>query len=218
MAQNISLYGWACLALSIVEGGVLIANRSTPLDASIFITFILLASGTYDNALIGLGSTIGLKGNTLTLLSYVRWIVHWLFVPWLLVPAVALAQRVDVLNNAWALPLAFIAAAVLSFIDVREGLLGNKLRFKPVYFAGTVRLISASESTPPFITIGVSLVLLIISFLIKRKNGDSAFFYGSIVALIGNAIPSSLTGTLPGSLGEALLFFSILRGLRASVI
>lgn len=209
MKKNISLYAAGCLLLALIEAAVLIASFTFPATSAKIIALLLLASGCYDNILIGLGAQIDKV--TLIRLSYVRWIAHWVLVPWLLIPTITLAQRVHILNNGWALPFAYASAVLLGFYDLCKGLLDDRLTFKPVHFAGTVRLVSENESGPPLITIFVNIVLFTVSILIRRNSGDSSLLFGSIAALVGNSVPSSFAGSLPGSLGEAMLFFSVLR-------
>ena len=200
---SISLYGGALLLLAAFELAVLARNLARPLSATLVVTLLMVAAGVFDNLLVALGASIGL-GPLLEKLSFVRFLLHTTIVPFLLVPCAELYRK------SWR-TIAFVAAGVLA---VTEGaMLFGPPAWEPRMFAGTLRLLlnHSTEGMPfPIVTIGVSLVLLAVGWLIRRKSGDSTLMYGAIASFVGNALPASQVGTLPGALGEGLLFLSIL--------
>ena len=200
-----SLYSMGHVGLSLIQALVFMVGLMRRKTLVTSVSLLLVASSVYDNALIGFGSTIG-AGESLTILSYVRFYTHWAFVPFLLLPAaVFVAPR----RNQWLVPATGVVAAVLSVVEVKEGFFTEKgLILAPLEFYGMLRMVSASEVKIPIITIAVNVVLLIVGALMRSQ---SSLLRGSLAALIGNAIPSSMVGPLPGTIGEALLYASILK-------
>ena len=79
---------------------------------------IILISLTYDNLLLAGGTLIG-EGELLLFLSQIRFLVHYLSVPFLIVVGVELANRA---GAGWAIlpirSLAWILASALGILDI----------------------------------------------------------------------------------------------------
>lgn len=210
--MSLSSYALGHLTLFAVEAIVLMMElfRPTCTDARLW-TILLLAAAVNDNFLIGAGTL--LPEGPLVLLSYIRWWAHWALVPFLIVAATRVAHGS---GAKWAsfplvMPVAYAASIALSIFDVREGFLDEGgLQLEPAEFAGTLRLVSASEVGPPFVTIGVNVYVLLVAVGLWFRCKHRELFVGSFLAFVGNGIPMSLAGTLPGSLGEAALILSLL--------
>jgi hypothetical protein len=164
----------------------------------------------YDNLLLASGASIGI-GSLLQSLSKIRFLIHHLSVPFLIVVGLDLARRTQA---AWAdripLSLAWIFSLTLGIIDVLNRYVGADL--EPIYFAGVLRYTANSSKGAPIIVIVVTLFVLLIGLGIWIGSKGKWFwlFVGTLIALIGNGLPSSLVGTLPGSLSEFLMILTLL--------
>ncbi|GAA6621769.1 hypothetical protein [Scytonema sp. NUACC26] len=169
---------------------------------------IVLASLSYDNLILSIGSLIG-EGEVLKTLSMVRFLLHYLVVPLFIVIGVELAHRAGAswANNVVRV-LSWVIALGLAAIDVSTNYIG--LELVPVQFAGILRYRVANLSGVPIITIVVNLFVLLISIGIWIRLKWSWLFVGTLISLVGNAIPSSLVGTLAGSASEFLMAISLL--------
>jgi hypothetical protein len=209
-AIDVSLYGGALLLLAAFELTVFVRNVRRPLTATLIIMLVLLASGVYDTSLVAFGVTIG-EGTLLEKLSFVRYFLHCTAVPFLLVPCAELYRK------NWR-RFAFIAAGVLAAVDAWMLI---PPAWVPRSFAGTLRLSLVDSvtgaSTFPIITVGISLVVLTVGWLIHRKSGDNTLIAGGLASFVGNALPIGMVGTLPGALGEFLLFLSVILAERKIV-
>jgi len=169
---------------------------------------LLLASTSYDNFILVIGNLIG-AGDLLESLSMVRFLLHYLVVPFFIVIGVELAHEA---GAAWATTisrfLSWFIAFGLAGVDVSTNYV--ILELKPTYFAGLLRYIPANLTGPPIITIIVSVFMVMIGLGIWIRLKWSWLFVGALVALIGNAMPSSTLGTLPGSAAELVMAFSLL--------
>ncbi len=170
---------------------------------------VILVSLCYDNLVLAGGTLIG-EGELLQHLSQIRFLAHYLFLPFLIVVGVELANRA---GAGWAIPivriLAWILALALGIIDILTRYIG--LELKPVYFAGMLRY-TTEQTTPPIITIVVTIFVLLIGlgFWIRTQGKWSWLFFGTLVALIGNALPISQFGTLTGSTSEFFMTLALL--------
>jgi|GEM_PF-319531 len=170
---------------------------------------IILISLSFDNLVLAGGTLIG-EGDLLELLSQIRFLVHYLFLPFLIVVGIELANRA---GAGWAIPIvrifAWLLALGLGITDIVTRYIG--LELKPVYFTGMLRY-TTEQTTPPIITIIVTIFVLLIGlgFWIRTKGKWSWLFFGTLVALIGNALPISQFGTLIGSSSEFLMTVALL--------
>jgi hypothetical protein len=169
---------------------------------------LLLASISYDNLILAIGNLIG-AGDLLESLSMVRFLLHYLVVPFFIVIGVELAHGA---GAAWATTISRVLSWVIAFglvgVDVSTNYV--VLELKPTYFAGLLRYIPANLNGPPIITIIVSVFMVMIGLGIWIRLKWSWLFVGALVALIGNAMPSSTVGTIPGSAAELIMAFSLL--------
>jgi hypothetical protein len=169
---------------------------------------IVLASISYDNLILGIGSFIG-EGQLLKSLSMARFLIHYLVVPLFIVVGVELAHRAGAKwANSVVRILSWFVAFTLAGIDVTTHYIG--LDLVPVRFAGMLRYTVAQVSGPPIITIVVNIFMLLIGIGLWFRIKWPWLFVGTLVALIGNGIPSSIVGTLAGSASELVMAFSLL--------
>ncbi|MEM8675531.1 MAG: DUF1350 family protein [Cyanobacteria bacterium P01_G01_bin.67] len=170
---------------------------------------IILISLTYDNLLLAGGTLIG-EGELLLFLSQIRFLVHYLSVPFLIVVGVELANRA---GAGWAIPLTrwlgWILASALGITDIFRRYIG--LDLEPVYFAGVLRYTTLVGDVP-IVTISVTVFVLLIGigFWVRTEGRWSWLFWGTLIGLVGNALPLSQFGTLPGSGAEFIMALLLL--------
>ncbi len=169
---------------------------------------ILLASISYDNLVLGTGNLIG-EGNFLRNLSVGRFFLHDIVIPLFLPIGVELAYHAGAKwVNRWTRILSWVFALGLAGVNIADELMG--LDLVPIRFLGTLRYVLATINGPPIITILVTLFVLLIGLALWVRLRWSGLFLGSTIALLGNAIPSNLVGTLPGSTAEFILALFLL--------
>ncbi|NBD34179.1 MAG: DUF1350 domain-containing protein, partial [Cyanobacteria bacterium] len=174
-----------------------------------FLLAILVATLSYDNAVLAIGAKLS-PGDILEQLNRYRYYIHYITVPLLLVVGVEQANRA---GAGWAIPLirslSLLLAVLLGIAGITTKVIGFML--KPVEFAGMVRYVPEGVSSPPFVSIAVSIFVIAIGIGIwVRSEGQwSGLFFGAIAAFIGNSLPISTVGTLPGSTSEFLLCLSL---------
>lgn len=169
-------------------------------------TEAMLLFGAFDNFVIALGFVINnsLSAQLFRNLSLIRFAVHAILVPWLLVVISELAELPRYVRAG-----SYVVSALLSVYDGYSTLLKDGgIVFAPEEKFGTLRLVNKKSRGPPVITILVNVVVLVVSYRIYRSTGNSAALIGSAASFVGNSVQGY--GTLPGSLGEAALFISIL--------
>ncbi|MEA5622078.1 hypothetical protein [Nostoc sp. UHCC 0251] len=169
---------------------------------------IVLVSMSYDNLILSIGSLIG-EGELLKTLCMLRFLLHYLVVPLFIVIGVEIAHRA---GASWAnrvvRVLSWVIALGLTAIDVATHYIG--LELVPIEFAGILRYHVANLSGPPINTILVNLFVLLIGIGIWFRLKWPWLFLGTLVSLIGNAIPSYAVGTLAGSYSELVMAISLL--------
>ena len=198
---SLALSEWVLISWAINQW-----RQSTSL--AMIILPIVLASISYDNFILSIGSLIG-EGEVLKTLSILRFFLHYSVVPLFIVIGVELAHRAGAgwANNVVRI-LSWVIALGLAAIDVASNYVG--LELVPVQFMGVLRYHVANLSGLPIITIIINLFVLLIGIGIWIRQKWWWLFVGTLVALVGNAIPSSLVGTLAGSTSEFLMAISLL--------
>lgn len=169
---------------------------------------IVLVSISYDNIILSIGSLIG-EGELLKTLSMLRFLLHYLVVPLFIVIGVELAHRAGAnWANTVVRILSWVIALGLTAIDIITRYTG--LQLVPIEFAGILRYHVANLSGPPIITIVVNLFVVLIGIGIWFRLKWPWLFVGTLVSLIGNAMPSYAVGTLAGSCSELVMAISLL--------
>lgn len=205
------LYPLAHLSLFLLEWillGLAIRLWLKSNSVAMIVLPILLASLSYDNCLLAGGRLIG-EGEVLLFLSKLRFFLHYLTVPMFVVVGVELAHRA---GAAWATTLtrtlSWLTALGLAWIDIAINYLG--LQLVPVEVWGILRYQVAVLNGPPIITIIVNVFVLLIGIGLYIRLKWQWLLVGTVVALVGNSIPTSVVGTLPGSASEFVLAISLL--------
>jgi hypothetical protein len=207
------IYPIGHLLLSVAEiylffGLLQLWQRSRSLD--MFLLALIVVALSYDNAVLGMGTKIG-SGEFLEQLNRYRYFIHYITVPLLLVIGVEQANRA---GAGWAIPLVRSLSALLAVILGIAGITADYpgLTLEPIEFAGILRYAPEHVNAPPLVTIAVSIFITAIGIgiWIRSEGQWSGLLISAITALIGNALPLSIVGTLPGSVSEFLLCLSLL--------
>lgn len=196
----------AIAELMLVVWSISLWRKSNNL--AIILSLIVLVSTAYDNIVLFAGSLLE-PGDLLLYLNKIRFLVHYLFLPLLIVVGVDLANRA---GAVWATTitkrLSWVLAITLGVLDVIRRYVGST--FEPKYFAGITRYYSPNVF--PVITIAVSffMVLIAIGILIRSRGKLPWLFIGTLAAFLGNGLPTNNFGTLPASFSEFVMILSLL--------
>ncbi len=209
------------LIIAIVDFGVLIWAARHYLryrtNGLLFATLPLLLLW-YDNAVIGIGSTLG-EGALLMNLNTARFLAHYISLPmtFIAIGAMAreagfqLAQRKSVMAAFCLLALYFIAHDLWLF---------SQSTFYPSCFADTLRYtthiaeytacgpyaeIGAGRSIPPIPAITLTNMLIVFGIFLWRRTGWKWLTLGSIGAMAFFAVPYAQTGGIFGNIGEPII-------------
>ncbi|NET24724.1 hypothetical protein [Okeania sp. SIO1I7] len=163
---------------------------------------IVLISSIYDNLILFSGKFIG-EGELLENLSQIRYLLHYLTVPLLIVVAIELAFAS---GAQWANKFVRVSSWLLAFglagYDIIKNYLG--LELKPEIFAGVLRYVPVNANIP-IITIIINVFVLLVGIGIwVRTENWRWLFIGSLISLLVNALPSVQVGPLPGNVAECI--------------
>lgn len=176
-------------------------------NLAIILSIIVLVCTAYDNIVLFAGSFLE-AGDLLLYLNKIRFFVHYLFLPLLIVVGVDLANRA---RAGWATTmlkrLSWVLAIFLGVLDVIRRYVGSTFELKN--FAGINRYCT---SLFPVITIAVTvfMVLIGIGILIRSRGKLPWLFVGTLAALVGNALSHRNSGTLLASFSEFAMILSLL--------
>ncbi|MEH1893402.1 MAG: hypothetical protein V7K92_29655 [Nostoc sp.] len=202
----ITHFSLALLEWVLISWAIRLWQQSTSL--AMIVLPIVLVSISYDNLILSIGNLIG-EGELLKTLSMLRFLLHYLVVPLFIVIGVELAHRA---GASWAnrvvRVLSWLIAFGLTAIDVATHYIG--LELVSIEFAGILRYHVANLSGPPIITIVVNLFVLLIGIGIWFRLKWPWLFLGTLVSLVGNALPSLAVGTLASSASEFVMAVSLL--------
>jgi hypothetical protein len=169
---------------------------------------LVLASMAYDNTILAIGNLLG-AGELLKALSLPRFLLHYILVPLFIVVGVELAYRAGAKwANTAARSVAWVVALVLAGIEITTRF--ANLTLEPVTVFGVLRYSSLKSTGAPVVTIGVMIFMILIGIGLWLRLQWPWLFFGGLVALVGNAIPVSLVGTILGSLSELIIGISLL--------
>jgi len=104
--------------------------------------------------------------------------------------------------------LSWLVAFAIAAFDITQHFVG--LELVPATFAGVLRYVPSNPDIPiSTIVVNVFVLLVAIGIWIRTKNWPW-LFVGTLIGLLGNALPSQQFGPLPGSAAECLLALSLL--------
>lgn len=172
----------------------------------------------YDNAIIALGSTIGI-GSLLETLSWPRFIMHALLTPFMMIAATRIAISAGV-NWAqsdtwrivvWLLVIGGIVSGVFGhlighdiFPSCAHGILRYTGNLSPNQFCFPDQ-IAVQGAGPPIASIVGTIVTLVVGVSLWRRAGWIWLMTASLIMFVAAAVPISGYGLAPGNGGEVLL-------------
>jgi len=171
---------------------------------------LLLISTTYDNLVLAFGGWLG-EGQLLYDLTQIRFLLHYLVLPFLVVIGVEFCHRTGFLAIAPTVQkLSWTIAIGLGLLDYFNSYLN--LSLVPTEFLGVLRYTQGQPAHPPIVAISVNLFLLAISIAIcvRLKQKGFCLLWGTLICLLGNAIPLSQVGTLIPNASELVLGITLL--------
>ncbi|MBN8252707.1 hypothetical protein [Priestia flexa] len=161
----------------------------------------------YDNLIIFIGSFIG-EGNTLFALSLLRFWLHALFTPTLILFGYGVAKHANIswANKPIVKVLFLISTAILISYEVVKTISHDVAAISEY---GIIRYGIVETSGPPIMVIVVALILLFIGISIFKHMNWSIMMIGVAVMIVGSAIPFSLPSTAVINLFEVIFMLSL---------
>lgn len=175
-------FGYVCLLI----WGIFLAR-----DLGLFnlanVLLLVIFGLVYDNLIIALGRFIG-EGNVLESLSYVRFWLHALFTPTLILFAWSIYFRTGL---PWAKKmywkvLAYLMTIGLIFYELFASVKGLKL--EPIWKNGVLTYESAGQPGSPYMVIIITLVLGIIGLLLMKKFRFFWLLIGTLIMISGSIL------------------------------
>ena len=216
----------AFLVIAVVDFGVLVwalwLYRRYPSTAQ-WLATVPLGLLWYDNMVIGIGSMLG-EGELLIGLNSVRFLAHYLFLPFTFVAIGSMAKQA---GFKWAQPKFVIGAfcVLATYFILHDLWLFYNATFYPSCFADTLRytthiaeytacgpdaVVGSGQSIPPIPAITLNNMMTILGAYLWWKVGYKWLFLGSVGALVFFAIPYSKTGGIFSNMGEPIIMAVIL--------
>lgn len=200
------LYTGASLALAIWSVGLF--QDSWSLEK--FLLLAVLAGLIYDNITISAGSLLG-EGELLKALNMMRFLLHNLLSPLLVLIAFELEYQTRAVGDShagirsavWAL-----ASGLILFGTVTKFF---GLQLSPETYAGTLRYRAVNSGSGfPILEIGIVLLVALVGISLWQNIQCPWLFAGSLVMLVGGALPIKIVGPAVSSGAEILLILSLL--------
>ncbi|WP_245629810.1 hypothetical protein [Domibacillus robiginosus] len=170
----------------------------------------VIAGLIYDNGIIATGRFIG-EGSFLEGLNAARFWLHAFFTPLLVLYAWMALKQADVswAKTAWFQWAAILLTVALVLFELFTEVFG--LSLEPRWEYRTLSYTSAELSGgPPLMVLVVSLVLLVASIVVWRKQGWIWFFVGSLVMIVGSAVKMPIESGAVTNMFELMLIVSLL--------
>lgn len=197
-------FGYICLFI----WGLILSRNHGLLNLSNVLLLVIIGL-VYDNLIIALGRFIG-EGNTLESLSYVRFWLHALFTPTLILFAWSICFRSDfpwTKNIFWKI-LAYLMTIGLILYELLASVRGLKVESN--WKNGILTYESVGQSASPFMVILITLVLGIVGILFIVKFRFYWLFIGTFVMTFGSILTNWIKYFPLMNVLEFLLIVSLL--------
>lgn len=208
MLDTLLFFGYFAIYLVLLILGIRLAKQhgwNTLSNVLLLILFGLV----YDNAILALGKFIG-EGNLLERLSYPRFYMHAFFTPLLVLFSLSALKRAAI---QWAFTQRVQAVFYLITLSlILYELLAeiNGLSLSANWNYGVLSYSNADASSgAPLMVLMVSIVLLISSLFIWRKQKWGWFFAATVIMFVGNAFPISLPSAAIANAFELILIVGL---------
>lgn len=218
--SNLAFLSYSLAHLMIVIWCLNIA-RSRHASGALLVAMIS-AGLVYDNAIIGLGATIG-AGPVLEALSIPRFVMHAWLTPFMMIAATRIAVSAGVgwaqstvwRVVVWILVLGGVAIGTVEYVfglelypSCYKGILRYTGNLSPTQLCFPDQ-IPVQGGGPPIPSIVGNVVNLAVGFAIWRSFGWLWLMAGSLVMFASAAVPVSGFGLAPGNGGEVVLMLSM---------
>ncbi|MGJ7913064.1 hypothetical protein [Neobacillus sp. LXY-1] len=174
--------GYFCLFI----WGLFLSRKNGFVDLTNVLLLVIIGL-IYDNSIIGFGRFMG-EGNSLEKLSYLRFWLHALFTPTLVLFAWSICVRVGL---PWAKKIFWkVLAILLTFGLILYELLTSVkgLVLEPKWRNDVLTYERAVHSENPVMVILVTLVILIVSIIFIRRLHFPWLFIGTILMIAGGLL------------------------------
>lgn len=153
--------------LLVFSWGVTIFRRTHRVGTFLFL--LVLGGLIYDNLIISLGTWLG-AGSTLLMLSWPRFVLHQLVLPWIVVGAF---EQVQLAGHPWAQhraarPAVWLLAGMIMIVGVLTRLVG--LELEPALIDGVTRYVAVNVSGPPLVSIFSIGFVGVMGWMLWRRN------------------------------------------------
>ena len=168
---------------------------------------IVIGGLFYDNLIISLGSSLG-EGSLLEGLNRVRFVIHALATPTLIMFALVTAQRLGV---GWAQKrIWFSILGVLTVLMIALGTYEDIIEIVLVAErdAGTLRYVNGASAGPPIPAVVTIIVMIVVGAFLWRRNKWAVLCIGSILMFIFAGAGASIL--ILSNIGEVFFAGAIL--------
>lgn len=197
-------FGYLCLLI----WGIVLAKKHGLFNLTNVLLLVILGL-VYDNLMIAFGRFIG-EGNVLESLNVVRFWLHALFTPTLILYAWSICFRIGLpwaQKTFWKV-LAWLLTIGLILYELLTSIKG--LELKPNWENGVLTYENAAQSDTPVMVILITLVLGIVSIIFIKKFRYFWLFIGTLVMILGGILAIWIKSFPIMNVLEFLLIVSLL--------
>ncbi|MBM6614384.1 hypothetical protein JTF06_05720 [Desemzia sp. RIT804] len=208
MLDTILFFGYFVTYLILLIWAIKLAVHHdwSTLSNSLLLVIIGLV---YDNGVLALGRFIG-EGALLENLSYPRFYMHALFTPLLVLFSLSTLKRANVqwVVKKWIKVVFYFITLYLILYELLIEMRG--LTLLPNWQYGVLSYSNSQTSSGvPLMVIIVSIVLIISSIFVWRKQRWIWFFIGTVIMFLGNTFPISVPSAALTNAFELILIFAL---------
>jgi len=188
--------------------GIMLANKYGWLKLENVLLLVILAF-IYEMLILFIGKWVG-EGNLLKILNYVRYWLHALITPLLILVLWKLLYRANVVwsKKIWVKLLVCLLTIGLIFYELVTGVFGIKLEKK--WENGILMYENIRDMGVPVMVIILSIFILMTSLILWRKQKWPWLFFGILIMIVGSMITNSLNQTTLTNVFEWILMYSFL--------
>lgn len=174
------------------------------------VLFIVTVCLIYDNLILAFGRFVG-ESALLESLSICRYWLHAFVTPTLVLFSYGVIQQ-TALHWAKARIFHFFAWIYMLLLILTELITVTlHLKVTPVFKYGVLHYVQETETGIPYMIIGTVLSILLASIIVWWKEGWKWMLIGTIVMIIGNAIPLPISSSATMNVFEFLFIASLWR-------
>ncbi|WP_421384796.1 hypothetical protein ACOJQI_08490 [Bacillus salacetis] len=202
------LFGLFAAAYTVLFIFTITIYKKYHIASALFLLPVILGL-VYDNTVISTGRFIG-EGSLLESLNMLRYWFHAFLTPFLVLFAWKSLEQahIDWAGAKWARVWTIVIGIALVMIELLTEVYG--LSLQPKWEYGVLTYSSTDTSGgPPIMVLVVSLILLISSIIIWRKQKWIWFFIGSVVMIAGSAVQLPVESGAVTNLFELALLISL---------